>query len=205
MIVSVTFITWLVFTVYVTTGGTLTPKKVFTTLSLVTFLRLTSIHFVILNALGMSEGRVALKRIQVGWQQWVSSQFISTCPFFCPSCSYHVTVLPTTFAVLTTSNFCAIVKYSLHTVTLLMTLYNGQNINLFLPNFQPWFAPAKFYNQCFRYCYNCKYLHWLSYTQDFLELDELTQSIGGSDEVKLHTNDSSENCWCNRWRICDSS
>ena len=66
MIVSVTFITWLVFTVYVTTGGTLTPKKVFTTLSLVTFLRLTSIHFVILNALGMSEGRVALKRIQVG-------------------------------------------------------------------------------------------------------------------------------------------
>ena len=56
---------FLVFTTYVVTGGELTPKKVFTALSLLITLRLTSIHFFIQNVLGISEGFVATTRISV--------------------------------------------------------------------------------------------------------------------------------------------
>ena len=65
MIVSITIMSFIVFSVYTGTGGILTPKKVFTVLSLLINLRLTSVHFVVQNALAMSEGHVAISRIQV--------------------------------------------------------------------------------------------------------------------------------------------
>ncbi|XP_064396708.1 ATP-binding cassette sub-family C member 4-like [Halichondria panicea] len=63
MIVSVTIMTFLVFSVYTATGGILSPKKVFTVLSLLLILRLTSVHFLVQNSLAMSEGFVAISRI----------------------------------------------------------------------------------------------------------------------------------------------
>ena len=65
MIVSLTLIMYIVFTAYAATGGVLTPKKVFTTLSLLIVVRLTTIHFLIQNVLAMVEGRVATVRLQV--------------------------------------------------------------------------------------------------------------------------------------------
>ncbi len=65
MIVSVTIMTFLVFSVYTATGGILSPKKVFTVLSLLLILRLTSVHFLVQNSLAMSEGFVAISRINV--------------------------------------------------------------------------------------------------------------------------------------------
>ena len=65
MIVSLTLIMYLVFSVYTGTGGILSPKKVFTTLSLLIVLRLTSVHFAIQAALAISEGRVAVVRLRV--------------------------------------------------------------------------------------------------------------------------------------------
>ena len=58
-------IMFVIFTVYVGTGGTLSPRRVFTTLSLITFVRLSSIHFFVLATLQLSEARVAWKRIKV--------------------------------------------------------------------------------------------------------------------------------------------
>ena len=63
--VSLTLLMFLVFTVYIVTGGELTPKKVFTTLSLLIVLRLTSTHFFVQNVLAVTEGRVAVVRLQV--------------------------------------------------------------------------------------------------------------------------------------------
>ena len=66
--VSVVTIMFMLFTTYVKMGGELTPKRIFTTLSLLTILRLTSIHFLILSLLGLNEGRVASTRITVSMQ-----------------------------------------------------------------------------------------------------------------------------------------
>lgn len=63
MIVSTSMIMWLVLTVRVSTGGDLSTRQVFTLLSLLTSLRLSS-YFFVLGLLGYSEGRVAIHRIQ---------------------------------------------------------------------------------------------------------------------------------------------
>jgi len=62
---SVSIIMFLIFATYSGIGGDLTPKKVFTALSLLITLRLTSIHFFIQSVLGISEGHVATTRISV--------------------------------------------------------------------------------------------------------------------------------------------
>lgn len=46
-------------------SNVLTPKKVFTTLSLLAFIRLTVLSFLVKAIIQLSEGRVALKRIKV--------------------------------------------------------------------------------------------------------------------------------------------
>ena len=66
--VSLTTIMFLVFSVYTGTGGVLSPKKVFTILSLTATLRVNSIHFFVLCVLGLSEIFVAISRIQVGFR-----------------------------------------------------------------------------------------------------------------------------------------
>ena len=53
------------FSVYAASGGLITPKRVFTILSLLSVARLLSIHLFIIEVLLISEGIVALKRIQV--------------------------------------------------------------------------------------------------------------------------------------------
>lgn len=62
---SLPLIMFIIFSVYVSFIGDLTPRKVFVTLSLITYLRLTSVHFFILSTLNISEARVAWKRIKV--------------------------------------------------------------------------------------------------------------------------------------------
>ena len=63
---SLPLILFVVFSVYTSTGGELTPKGVFTVLSFLTSVRLTGVHFVVACSLMTSEAHVALKRIQVG-------------------------------------------------------------------------------------------------------------------------------------------
>ncbi len=65
MMMSASLMAFVVFCVYTATGGDLTPKKVFTTLSLIYVLRLVTIHHLILNVVGFSEAHVALTRIKV--------------------------------------------------------------------------------------------------------------------------------------------
>lgn len=65
---------FVIFSVYASTGGTVTPKGVFTILSLLIYVRLTSIHLFVLGVLSVSEGIVALKRIKVNGY---NSTFIS--------------------------------------------------------------------------------------------------------------------------------
>ena len=61
----------LTFTVFVVSGGELTSQRVFTTLSIVNPLRLTSITFVVNSFFLLYETRVALKRIQVNiYHEW---------------------------------------------------------------------------------------------------------------------------------------
>ena len=55
---------WLMMTAYVGSGGEPTTRQVFTTLSLLTSLRLST-YFFVLAILGYSEGQVAISRIQV--------------------------------------------------------------------------------------------------------------------------------------------
>ena len=65
MIVFVNIVMFISFTIYVANGGELTSKKVFTTISLLINLRLTSIHFFVQNVLGVVEAQVAAVRLQV--------------------------------------------------------------------------------------------------------------------------------------------
>lgn len=62
---SIPFIMALIFISYTATGGILTPRKVFTTLFLVSFLSKVGILFVVNALFLVSEGRVAVQRIQV--------------------------------------------------------------------------------------------------------------------------------------------
>ena len=57
---------FLVFSVYTATGGELSPRKVFITLSLLIILRLISVQWSVHNVLNLFEGWVALVRLQVG-------------------------------------------------------------------------------------------------------------------------------------------
>ena len=75
MIVSISIIMWLMMTSFVGSGGEPTTRQVFTTLSLLTSLRLST-YFFVLAILGYSEGQVAVSRIQV--QFCMRSSFISS-------------------------------------------------------------------------------------------------------------------------------
>ena len=61
---SLPLILFVVFSVYTSTGGELTPRGVFSVLSFLTGLRFT-VHFAVLVALTISEAHVALTRIKV--------------------------------------------------------------------------------------------------------------------------------------------
>ena len=63
--VYIPFVMFVIFSVHASTGGAVTTKGVFTILSLLTFVRFTSIHLFVLGVLMVSEGIVALKRIKV--------------------------------------------------------------------------------------------------------------------------------------------
>ena len=65
--ISLPLILLIVFSVYVSIdeNNVLTSKKVFTTLSLLSFVRLISLKFLVSSVIQISEGRVALKRISV--------------------------------------------------------------------------------------------------------------------------------------------
>ena len=62
---SLPVILFVTFWIYASVGGTLTPKRVFTTLSLLSLVRLISVHFIVQATLLLSEGIVAIQRIQV--------------------------------------------------------------------------------------------------------------------------------------------
>ena len=65
MIVFINIVIYITFTIYTATGGELSAKKVFTTISLLINIRLTTVHFFIQNILGIVEARVASVRLQV--------------------------------------------------------------------------------------------------------------------------------------------
>ena len=65
---SMPVILFVTFSVYASVGGTLTPKRVFTTLSLLSLIRLTSVQFIVQASLMLSEAGVAIQRIQVLFQ-----------------------------------------------------------------------------------------------------------------------------------------
>ena len=62
---SLPMILFVMFSVYASGGGTLTPRRVFTTLSLLSAVRRTAVYCIVLASLTLSEARVALQRIQV--------------------------------------------------------------------------------------------------------------------------------------------
>eukprot|EP00731_Ephydatia_muelleri_P021706 Em0014g297a len=76
--VSLTVITFLVFSVYTATGGALSPRKVFTILSLTATLRVSSIHFFVLAILNLSDTAVAITRIQAMLEVDSTEQHSST-------------------------------------------------------------------------------------------------------------------------------
>ena len=63
--ISQPIIMFVIFSIYVNTGGTLTPRRVLTTFSLVTFIRTFGLYGFVVGALQLSEARVAWKRIVV--------------------------------------------------------------------------------------------------------------------------------------------
>ena len=64
MLIFVNLVLYVTFTIYTANGGQLTAKKVFTTISLLLLLRLTSVHFLVNSILGVVEARVAAIRLQ---------------------------------------------------------------------------------------------------------------------------------------------
>lgn len=62
---ALTIVMFLVFSVYTATGGELSPRRVFITLSLVIVLRLVAVQWGVHNILNSFEGWVALVRLQV--------------------------------------------------------------------------------------------------------------------------------------------
>jgi len=65
VMISRSLIMCIVFSTFVGTGGLLNPQRVFTTLSLVQILRLTSGHFLARSIVMLSEASVAESRIKV--------------------------------------------------------------------------------------------------------------------------------------------
>ena len=63
--IAVPFMMALTFIVYAAVGGELTPRRVFTTLSLIGFLRRSSVAFIVRCFYLVYEAKVALVRIQV--------------------------------------------------------------------------------------------------------------------------------------------
>ena len=66
-VIALPTIMFVVFSVYASSEGinSLSPKKVFTTFSLLTYVRLTSINFLVKGTIQVAEARVALQRIKV--------------------------------------------------------------------------------------------------------------------------------------------
>lgn len=64
--ISQLLMSFILFTIYTATGGELSPKKIFTTVSLLFGLRVTAVVRFTLNVLFTSEARVSITRIQVG-------------------------------------------------------------------------------------------------------------------------------------------
>ncbi|XP_064396710.1 ATP-binding cassette sub-family C member 4-like isoform X2 [Halichondria panicea] len=79
ILVSVPIVSFTLFSVYTAIGGILTPKKVFTTLSLIILLKL-DVYAVVNIELAISEGLVAISRISKFLAVKDSSQGISNCP-----------------------------------------------------------------------------------------------------------------------------
>ena len=65
MLIFVNIVLFITFSTYTLNGGQLTSKTVFTSISLLLVLRLTSVHFLVNNILGVVEARVAAVRLQV--------------------------------------------------------------------------------------------------------------------------------------------
>lgn len=65
MIVSLTMFMFVMFSVFTATGGQLSPRIIFTTLSLLITLRTSSVDFLVRNILSISEIQVAIARLQV--------------------------------------------------------------------------------------------------------------------------------------------
>lgn len=63
---SIPIVMFIVFSVYAATGGELSPRKVFITLSLVIVTRLVAVQWSVHNVLNLFEGWVAIVRLQVG-------------------------------------------------------------------------------------------------------------------------------------------
>ena len=57
--------TFILLTVYTSNGGDLSPKKIFTTVSLLFGLRVTAVIRFAVNVIYMSEAKVAISRLQV--------------------------------------------------------------------------------------------------------------------------------------------
>ena len=84
--ISLPIIMFVIFSIYVNTGGTLTPRRVLTTFSLVTFIRLFGLYDFVLGTLELSEARVAWKRIVV--RELIDNKLI-TCTHAC-TCNYYM-------------------------------------------------------------------------------------------------------------------
>ena len=63
--IAIPIIMFVVSSVYVSIGNELSPRVIFTSLSLLITIRLTSVHFFVLCTLYVSEAMVAVKRITV--------------------------------------------------------------------------------------------------------------------------------------------
>ena len=63
--VSQLFMTFILLAVYTSNGGELSPKKIFTTVSLLFGLRVTAVIRFAVNIIYMSEAKVAISRLQV--------------------------------------------------------------------------------------------------------------------------------------------
>ncbi len=69
-----TLVMSLIFVAFTSSGGTLTPRAVFTTLSLVLILRRIAMAFLIRSIFHLSEGSVAIRRIKV--VEWFYSKVL---------------------------------------------------------------------------------------------------------------------------------
>ena len=64
-LISQLFMSFILLTVYTSNGGDLSPKKIFTTVSLLFGLRITAVIRFATNIIHMSEAKVAISRLQV--------------------------------------------------------------------------------------------------------------------------------------------